>query len=240
MKQKILKILAILFVSTIVIFVYGFSIKQNIAHKINGISVKIENDSNLYITSETVNKLLIQKSRNINYLSKDALFLNDLELALRANQLIEKVDVYVDVKGGLGVIIRQKTPIARVLDSTRMYYIDSLGGKMPLSRNFSALVPTISGIKTDADIKEVFKLANYIYKNPFLKSEVIGINKNNNQEYELLTRHDDAVVLIGDLNDLDQKTNNFKAFYINANQRNLTNIYKIINLKYSNQVVCTK
>lgn len=240
MRQKILKIVAILFVSTIVIFVYGFSIKQNTAHKINGISVKIENDSNLYITAETVNKLLIQKSRNINSLSKDALFLNDLELALHANQLIEKVDVFVDVKGGLGVIIKQKTPIARVLDSTRVFYIDSLGGKMPLSRNYSALVPTISGIKTDADIKEVFKLASYIYKNPFLKGEVIGINKNSNQEYELLTRHDDAVVLIGDLNNLDQKTNNFKAFYINANQRNLTNIYKIINLKYSNQVVCTK
>jgi len=240
MMQKLLKILAILFVSTIVIFVFGFSAKRNALHKIKSISIKIENDSQLYLTPQTVNKMLIQKSGNINSLSKDALFLNDLERALRTNQLVEKADVFVGINGALGVIIKQKIPIARVLDSTRVFYIDNLGGSMPLSYNFSATVPTISGINTKTDIAEVFKLADFIYKNSFLKGVVIGINKNKDNEYELLTRTDEAVVLIGDLNDLELKTNNFKAYYLNANQRKLNNSYKIINLKYRNQVVCTK
>ena len=39
---------------------------------------------------------------------------------------------------------------------------------------------------------------------------------------------------------LDKKLTNFKAFYKEADARNQLNRYKAINLKFDNQVICTK
>lgn len=240
MKQKVFRILTILFITILLVFVYGFSANRNAQHKIKDIDIKIENNKHLYITAEAVNKMLKQKLRNLNSLSKDALFLNDLESALRTDKLVRKADVFVNIDGSLGVVIKQKIPIARVLNNKNIFYLDSDGGKMPLSQNYSATVPTISGMSSDANLNEVYKLADFVYKEPFLKGEVISINKNSNNEFELIIRDDNAVILVGSLDNLNRKSNNLKAYYLNAKQRKLTNRYKIINLKYSNQVVCTK
>lgn len=238
--KSFFKISKILFVSALVIFLYGFSMNRNTKKVIKDIDVIIVNNSHLFLTYETVDKMLKQKLGRPNSQSKEILFLNDLEETLRANAFIENVEVFMNIKGRLGVVIKQKTPIARLINNRAAFYIDSRGGKMPLSDNYSASVPLISGVTTEEDLKLVHKLALFIQNDAFFKKQIIGIKKNSNNEFELKTRLGNAAVLLGNLNNMRNKLNNLKAYYLNAIQNKSINKYKKINLKYSNQVVCTK
>lgn len=238
--KRFFKILKVLFVITLIVFLYGFSAHRNTKKTIKKIDVSIVNDAHLFLSYETVNKMLKQKLETLKTQPKEVLFLNDLEAVLQANALVENAEVYIDIKGNLGVIITQKTPIARQIGGNETFYIDSQGGKMPLSKNYSASVPLVLGVTTKEDLKSVYKLAMLIRADAFLKKQIIGINKNKNNEFELSTRVGKAVVLVGNLDNMQHKLNNLKAYYINAIQNKSVNRYKKINLKYSNQVVCTK
>jgi len=234
------KTFKILLVIGLVVFVYGFSAIRNEHKKISDIDIEIINNKHLFITPKTVNKLLKQKLETLKNNTKDGVFLNVLETAIGTNKLIKKVDVFIDINGKLGVLIKQKTPIARVLSKEESFYVDKTGNKMPLSTNYSASVPVILGITKMADLKKAYKLLKYIYEDAFLKAEITGIELNKNREFELFMRANNAQILLGNTDDLSQKLNNFKAYYLQANKNNWIKKYKKINIKYSNQVVCTK
>jgi len=235
-----IKIFKVLFVSILVVFLYSFSIIRNTHKPLGKVAIKITNDTHLFLPYKTVDKMLKQKIIASNSTTKEVVFLKDLEKYFQANALVENAEVYRTIKGNLGVIIKQKTPIARVLNNNTVYYLDSNGGKMPLSKNYSASVPLILGVSNKNDLKLVFKLASYIYNDAFYKKQIIGITKNKNNEFELQTRLGKAAVLFGNLENLPLKFNNLKAYYLQAIQNKSVNKYKKINLKYSNQVVCTK
>jgi len=234
------KIFKILLVIGLVVFVYSFSAIRNEHKKINNIDIKIINNKHLFITPKTVDKLLKQKLKALKNNTKDGVFLNVLETAIGANKLIKKVDVFIDINGKLGVLIKQKTPIARVLSKEDSFYLDKTGNKMPLSTNYSASVLVILGITKTADLKAAYKLSKYIYEDAFLKAEITGIELNKNQEFEMFMRANNAQILVGNTDNLSQKLNNFKAYYLQANKNSWIKKYKKINIKYSNQVVCTK
>lgn len=235
-----IKILKVLFVSILVVFLYSFSIIRNSHKPLGKVAIKITNDIDLFLPYKTVDKMLKQKINEYNSTTKEVVFLKDLEKYFQANALVENAEVYRTIKGDLGVIIRQKTPIARVLNNNAVYYLDSNGGKMPLSKDYSASVPLILGISNENDLKLAFKLASYIYNDAFSKNQIIGVTKNINGEFELQTRLGKAEVLFGNLENMPLKLNNLKAYYLQAIQNKSVNKYKKINLKYSNQVVCTK
>ncbi len=235
-----IKIFKVLFVSVVIVFLYSFSIVRNTYKPLGKVSVKITNDAHLFLPYKTVDKMLKQKIITANSTTKEIVFLKDLEKYFQANALVENAEVYRTIEGNLGVIIKQKTPIARVLNNNNVYYLDSNGGKMPLSKNYSASVPLILGVSNKNDLKQTFKLASYIYNDAFYKKQIIGITKNSNNEFELQTRLGRAKILFGSLDNMPLKLNNLKAYYLHAIQNKSVNKYKKINLKYSNQVVCTK
>jgi len=235
-----IKIFKVLFVSTLVVFLYSFSIIRNTHKPLGKVAVKITNDTHLFLPYKTVDKMLKQKIIASNSAAKEIVFLTDLEKYFQANALVENAEVYRTIEGNLGVVITQKTPIARILNSNTVYYLDSNGGKMPLSKNYSASVPLILGVSNKNDLKLVFKLASYIYNDAFYKKQIIGIIKKSNNEFELQTRLGKAAVLFGGIKNIPLKLNNLKAYYLQAIQNKSVNKYKKINLKYSNQVVCTK
>ncbi len=47
-------------------------------------------------------------------------------------------------------------------------------------------------------------------------------------------------VHLGGINGLEEKFNNFKAFYTKANRDKTLANYNVVSLEFNNQVVCTK
>ena len=223
----------------LVVFLYAFSSIKNKVRIVSDPQVQFLGDNNLYVTEATVSKLLIQKQEGVKKASKEILDLNELESALNSNPMIRSAEVYLTVNGALHADIVQKKPIARVRTNAS-FYIDEQGSYMPLSSNFSARVPLVTGFVKKEALSNVLLIAQKVYNDEFLKKYVIEIHQNEDNSIDLRLRQSSFIVHLGGLNQLNKKVNNLKVFYQKALKEKTLNNYSKINLQFDNQVVCTK
>ena len=228
-----------LFLLGLVVFLYALSSFKNNSRPVSSVNVQFTGEDNVFITSEMVNKLLIQSQKKLYFLPKDAIDLKETEFLLESNDMIKSAQVYLTVNGEVRVKVEQKRPIARVA-SDDVFYIDEDGFRMPLSSQHSARVPLAYGIVDEADLETVYKVALTVYKDSFLKTYVTEIHQNENKEISLKLRLLDFEVLVGTLDNLEIKLQNLKAFYQKAKKDTMLDVYKSVNLQFDNQVVCTK
>ncbi|WP_317048192.1 cell division protein FtsQ/DivIB [Flavivirga eckloniae] len=223
----------------LVIFLFAFASQRNALRKISDPKVKFIGENSLYVTNEAVSKLLIQNYGGVKNVPKETLDLNNLENALKSNPMIKKAEVYLAVNGTLNAEIEQRTPIARV-STNASYYIDGEGLYMPLSTNYSARVPLVTGYVEKNKLKSIYKVAKKIRNDEFLKKHVIEIHQSRNKSLYLKLRQCPFIVQLGDVSFLDKKINNLKAFYQKNLKEKTFNNYSKINLQFDNQVICTK
>ena len=235
---KYINNIKIIIVLAVVSIFFAFSSSQNNAKPISEVEVSFIGDNNLFISKTKVDKLLIQNNDYIKCVSKDILDLKALENKLSSHDMIENSEVYISINGILKIDIKQRNPYARVI-SDPSFYIDNNGTKMPLSDNYSARVLLVHGLNDESKIDYVFKLIKTIRDDEFLNLNVTDILINKS-DISLRVRNCDFEVLVGDLNNLETKIKNFKAFYQKAYRDKILNNYKKVNLQFNNQIVCTK
>jgi cell division protein FtsQ len=68
----------------------------------------------------------------------------------------------------------------------------------------------------------------------------VEIHQNDNKTIDLKFRLNSFTIQLGSLKALDKKINNLKAFYQKAMKDNTLESYSVVNLKFDNQVICTK
>ncbi|WP_296382192.1 cell division protein FtsQ/DivIB [Winogradskyella sp.] len=218
---------------------FAFSNQRNEARKVAESNIKFLGENKLFITDATVSKLLIQNQRPVTEQPKDIIDLNELETALNSNPMIKKAEVFMSINGELSAEIEQKRPIARV-NTNASYYIDDEGSFMPLSSNYSARVPLVTGNIKKNKLETVFQFAKTVDEDEFLRKHVIEIRQNDNATIDFKIRKSDFTVHLGTLNNLEKKINNFKVFYQKAMKDKILDSYKVVNLKFDKQVICTK
>lgn len=224
----------------LVIFLFSFTSNRNANRKLTKSVVVFVGDNAPFVKQETVNKLLIENRKEAQSIHKDKLDLNKLEKALNANAMIEKSDVFVSIDGVLKAIVKQKTPIARVFDGDDSFYIDYEGNKMPLSSNFTARVPLVSGEINKNNKEDLAELFRIIYGDEFLKKNIIGIQIMPNGSLKMLNRNFNYQIDFGRAINVKAKFNNYKAFFQKAVLDSSLYKYNKIDLRFTQQVVCTK
>src|SRR6476619_3764079 len=147
----------------LVIFLYSFSSKRNESRKIKKSAVEFVGETNQFVAPETVNKLLIENNESVAALHKDGLDLNKIEKTIDKHGMVEKSEVFVTIDGTLKAMVKQKTPIARVFDENGSFYIDYQGNKIPLSDEYTARVPIISGEINKQKKDDFNKLLRFVY-----------------------------------------------------------------------------
>ena len=223
----------------ILVFLFGFSNYRNETKKVTS-EVIFEQGENLFMNYEMVNKLLIQNQKHVKNQAKSLIDLSSLEQQVLEHPMVENATTFLTVDGQLKTSVKQRTPIGRVNNNSESYYIDRQGEKMPLSNNHSARVPIITGLSETENINDVFELLNYIKSDMFLKKQVVGIHKSAENDFLLMTRIGSHKINLGGIDNLEVKFKNLKAFYNHTMTNKTIENYKMINLKYNNQVVCTK
>ena len=224
----------------LVIFLFSFTSKRNSKRKLTKSEVVFVGENSLYLKNETVNKLLIENNSNAKTIRKDRLDLNKLEQVLNAQEMIENADVYVSIDGVLKAVVKQKTPIVRVFNDEGSFYIDNEGDTMPLSANFTARVPLVSGEINKKNNKDLFKLFKIIYDDAFLRKNIIGIQIMPNGSLLMLNRNYNYQIDFGSLINAERKFQNYKAFFQKVSLDSSLYKYKKIDLRFTEQVVCTK
>ncbi|OAB27969.1 cell division protein FtsQ [Flavobacterium fryxellicola] len=224
----------------LVVFLFSFTSKRNENRKLTKSEVIFVGDNDPFVKQETVNKLLIENNKEASSIQKVNLDLNTLETNLNAQEMIEKSDVYVSIDGVLKAVVKQKTPIARVFDNGGSFYIDYEGNRMPLSANFTARVPLVSGGINKNNNEDLARLFRVIYDDAFLKKNIIGIEIMPNGSLKMHNRNFDYQIDFGKLINVERKFKNYKAFFQKAVLDSSLYKYKKIDLRFTEQVVCTK
>ena len=230
----------LLLMFVLVIFLFSFTSKRNENRKLTKSVILFVGNTEPFVKQETVNKLLIENNEGVSSIQKVNLDLNKLEKNLNAQEMIEKSDVYVSIDGVLKAVVRQKTPIARIFDNEGSFYIDYEGNRMPLSTNFTARVPLVSGGINKNNNEDLAQLLRIIHDDPFLKKNIIGIEIMPNGSLKMHNRNFDYQIDFGKLIDVEHKFKNYKAFFQKAVLDSSLYKYKKIDLRFTEQVVCTK
>lgn len=224
----------------VVVFLYSFSQVRNGERKLTKSDVIFVGENTLFLKSETVNKLLIENKSDASTIRKVELDLNKIEKSLDSQELIEKSNVFVSIDGVLKAVVKQKTPVARIYDGESSFYIDYEGNKMPLSDNFTARVPIVSGAINKENNEDLAALFRTIYDDAFLKKNIIAIQIMPNGSLKLFNRNYNYFIDFGRTMNVDKKFRNYKAFFQKAVLDSSLYKYNKIDLRFTEQVVCTK
>ncbi len=224
----------------LVAFLFSFTSMRNENRKLKKSVVVFVDDSSPFIKQETVNKLLIENKKDASAIQKVDLDLNRLEKSINANPMIEKSEVFVSIDGVLKAVVREKTPIARMFSQEGSFYIDYQGSIMPLSDEFTARVPIVSGEINNIDKNGFNKVLRLVHEDEFLRKNIIGIQITPSGSLKMLNRNFDYEIEFGQAVNVEKKFSNYKAFYQKAIIDSTIYKYKKINLTFTQQVVCTK
>ena len=224
----------------LVMFLFSFASIRNENRKIGKIDVKIIDKDTPFLLPQMVNKLLIEKNQDSKTITKEGLDLKKLENSINQHELIQKADVFVSVDGVLKAVVKQKTPLGRVVSETGSFYIDYEGSRMPLSDNYTARVPLISGEINGVKKEKLSEVLKMIYEDEFLRKNIISVQVLSSGSLIMENRNYDFDIDFGRIINIDKKFKNYKAFFQKAVSDSTLNKYKKINLKFTQQVVCIK
>ncbi len=180
-----------------------------------------------------------------------------IEEEINKNPWVGKSDVFTDIEGNLIVNVSERKPVLRVFPKRgKGFYIDKNGDVIPLSRKYAPRVMVANGyIKTSLikghdniydtvyksdELKELLYLVKNISEYPFVNALAGEIYLNSRGEYDIVPSFGCDYIKLGDTSGLDNKMENLIAFYKKAYVYEGLDKYKILNLKYNNQIICTK
>jgi cell division protein FtsQ len=233
--------------------------------RVDAISVHIsDNTNNKFITESDVRESIERENVNLIGTLMDSVNIHLLEdLITHNNKSISRAEVYRTIYGEIGVNVEQRRPIMRIINPNGdSYYVDDNGQVMPLSKKYTAHVIVVNGhlnepymdhvgenlkrqqLKSDNAngelLPDLFKLVHFINSSRFWKAQIEQIYINSKGDIELVPRVGNHTIILGSIDDMREKFENLEAFYEQGLSKYGWNKYKTINLKFKNQIVCTK
>jgi len=164
-----------------------------------------------------------------------------IENKLKENRLIKRAECYKTIDGTVRIKVYQREPVFRVFSTKESYYIDSEGEKMPVPDNFAAYLPVASGfIDDDYAKKQLFEFVSFLQQDKFWNYQIKQIYVNQNGDVELTPAVGNQQIILGKIEDYKENLEKLRLFYEKGLSKVGWNKYSVINLKYKNQVVCTK
>lgn len=164
-----------------------------------------------------------------------------MEACLETNKLIKQVVAYKTAGGSVKIKIRQRIPLFRVIGVNGDFYVDTEGQAMPVVSRYAAYVPLVTGhVSKDFAKGDLCRLARYLHENKFWDAQIEQIYVHPDQEVELTPRVGNHQIVLGKLDNFEEKLDNLRLFYERALDKAGWNRYSKINLKFKNQIVCTR
>src|SRR5574343_280272 len=192
-KWQNIRLILILFV---MVFLFAFALNRNNKRKIEKIKVEFQGDNKMFLTHEMVNNLLIQNLKQASTIQKEQVDLMDLESVLENHSFIEQAEVFASEDGMLITKVQQKSPIARMVNNSRNFYVDKNGNIFELSSVYSARVPLVKGIIKNEFKKGFIGTLNEINKDDFLKKNIIAIEVLKDGSLKMIQREYDYEIIL--------------------------------------------
>jgi cell division protein FtsQ len=259
--KNILKITGWIVLIAGVFVILGFVKTEHSKISCKSFNIKIENsiqnrliDADLIKTQiyTTFDTLVGKRLADIN--------LNEVEQMLVSYDHIAKAEVFTSLNGNLNIKITEREPVLRIINKrNESFYMDNEGELFPLSEISSVRVPVASGnisatendtvtienldkmdVSEMTNMQKLYIINKYIQKDSFLQAQIEQIYINKSNEFELIPKVGRHIILFGDADNIESKFEKLVVFYKQGIQKAGWKKYKTINLKYRNQVICSK
>jgi len=219
--------------------------------------------ADVLISKKDIDSIILKKAGRV--IGKPLGYINtgSIERSIRQQSYVAKVSVFENNEGTLFINVKQREPLLRIINNKyENFYLDESGYLLPVNPNSSARVLVANGFINDSYRKNpnyqvnilavsdsifydslmtgLYKLAMYISHDTFLKAQIEQIYVNELNEFELIPKIGNHVVILGKADDLDDKFRKLVVFYRLGLNKIGWNKYNIINIKFKNQVVCSK
>jgi len=234
-----------------VVVLLGFINVKKQTVKCTDVKILIPGADN-FIEREEIDEILRQDQGVLLGRNLEKINIHQIESKLQANPYIAFAKVYIDMDGVLHIEVKQRQPIIRILNASGQdFYIDNDGLKMPISSNFTANVLVATGQITEVFgsrvdtlhtklARDLYKTALFIKEDTLWNAQIEQIVVDDKKDMELIPRVGNQRIILGDADSLEKKMTNLLFFYKKAMPQVGWETYRTINIKYTNQIVCTK
>lgn len=242
----------------------GFTESRLSNQPVSAVEAKIlDTTGHSFLTTNDLKEIVAVKYGDIISKPVGSINMAVLEKCVVSNPFVAEARVFSTIDGKLHVEASQRSPVLRVMNAfNESYYIDDKGFMMPVSDKYTARVPVANGYlyqreaeryvrtysekeladssKTISRVSQVFAVAKFIHDDPFWSSQIEQLYVDAQGDIELIPRVGDHTVILGDAGYLSEKFAKLRVFYTEGLNKTGWNKYSLINLKYQDQVVCTK
>ena len=258
--RGIIRILMVLFVTAYLVVVLGFVGKQYEGVHCRGMNVIVRDSLERGLVSAMdIMNLVRLDHPEVAGMPLTSVDTRSIEESLNGFPAISNAQVYTNIQGSLIIEVSQRIPMARIEDRNHQrYYLDREGYVIPATLDYAPHILYINGeipgryrkeVKIIQDgepegdtriMEDILRMATFIYDDPFWKSQIVQVYVNRNGEFELVPRVGSQIILFGNGDQMETKFFKLKTLYREGFSYTGWNQYEIINLKYKNQVICTK
>ncbi|MEX0966781.1 MAG: hypothetical protein WD077_06055 [Bacteroidia bacterium] len=223
--------------------------KESTCHKIE---VEIANPELRFVSEDMIHSIITDQNFDSPVSRKlSQIELERLEEKLKENAFVRDAQVYTTLHGELRARVEQRQPLLRIWSkSGQGYYIDRNGMKMPLNPKYSARVLLATGhieeglgkddsVRTEL-VQDLYRLALYLEDHAFYNALTGHVQVDANRELMIIPRVGRHEVLFGSFDDLDEKFGRLSIFYREALPKEGWDTYRMINVKYKDQIIANR
>ncbi len=195
-----------------------------------------------FVLSQDIVNLV--KRHDLHPVGKTFAEINTLAIrdTILTNKLVESAEVFLTPGGAIVASIQQREPVLRIVSGLKgNFYVDEDRRIMPVSSSFAVYVPIATGmIDEELARNELYDFAMFLHSHPDWDAWIEQIVVEENSDVVLIPRVGDFRIIMGSLDDYPAKLSKFIRFVDEGLNVVGWNRYSEINLKYDNQVVCTR
>ena len=200
-----------------------------------------DEDSTGFISENEVRELLVGSKLFPEGKALGDIDLTKMEKVLKASPYIDEAQCYKAADGRMTIRVTPRIPVLHVLNKAgEDFYIDNRGGIMPRGHHRINLIVMTGNVhkKTAGPLYAPIGVA--LNKDTFWNKQIQEIHVTEAGELELTPRIGDHIIQLGDTSRLSDKLSRMQIFYTEGLGKAGWNQYKTINLKFNNQVICTR
>jgi len=233
----------------IVLFVIAWKAKEE--KKYNSIQIELvgENTAALFMDEKEILQIIheqgVKEGQSIRELN-----LNTLEKYLETIRWVKHVELFLDNAQVLQVKIEQRIPIARIFTASgNSFYIDKEGLQLPLKQLTVLRLPVFTNFPSDQEnlskpdsllLNDILHFTKAVQNDSFFMAQTAQVNIAVNGDFELVPSVGDHLVLIGSVENIEDKLNRLYTFYKKVWVQSGLNAYQVIDCRFDNQIVALK